>query len=107
MFPEFTKQLPVVDIPLDQAKGRLLQAGDHQVVFWEIDPGRFPTHTHGAQYSVILDGKATLCIGEERRDLKKGDEFFIPADVEHSIEIHSKLRAIDVFAEPDRFKPRV
>ena len=106
MFPEFIKQLPQVNIPVKEIQGHLLQTPSHQVVFWTIKPGAFPAHKHGAQYSVILEGTATMVIGNETKQLKKGDELFIPEGQEHNVTVHSTLRVLDIFAQPDFVKSK-
>ncbi len=105
-FPEFIANFPEVDMPMKGIRGKFLQAGDHQVVFWNIDPMTLPPHKHGAQYGIIVEGEMTLVIGEERKFLKKGDELYIPAGVEHYVIVHSPLRVVDFFAEPNRVKAK-
>ncbi len=106
-FPEMITGLPDVDIPLAGIRGKLLQAGDYQVVFFDIDPAaKVPAHAHDAQFGVMLDGEMDLTIGGETRTVKKGDTYFIPKDVEHSAVFRSRVLVMDMFAEPARYKTR-
>lgn len=44
-----------------------------------------PLHWHPhEQIGVVYDGKAKLRIGDEERTVKKGDFYYIPANVPHS-----------------------
>ncbi len=106
-FPEMVKQLPVADIPMDGVLGRLLQAENMQVVFFEIEPiGAIPLHTHGDQWGVVLEGEMDLTIGGETKTYSKGDTYFIPAGVEHGATFKSRFRCIDVFADADRYQTK-
>lgn len=107
-YPEMIKDLPEVDLNLPGVVGNLLQAGDKQVVFFEIEPiGAIPPHSHQAQWGIVVEGEIELTIGGETRTCRKGDSYFIPSGVEHSVVVKSRTRAIDVFDEPDRYRPRV
>ena len=45
------ESLPLADIPINGVRGRISQAADHQVVFFDIDPiGEIPVHSHGEQW---------------------------------------------------------
>jgi quercetin dioxygenase-like cupin family protein len=97
--------LPDIDIPLEGVKGKLLQAGDYQIAFFDIQPtAKVPAHSHDAQFGVMLDGEMDLTIGGETRTVKKGDTYFIPKGVEHSAVFHSRVLVMDLFAEPARYK---
>jgi quercetin dioxygenase-like cupin family protein len=104
-FPEFIKNLPNIDIALEGVIGKLLQAKDHQVVFFEIEPiGSIPPHTHQDQWGVVLEGEMDLTIGGETKSYTRGDSYFIPAGVEHSATFKTRVKVIDVFAEPNRYQ---
>jgi quercetin dioxygenase-like cupin family protein len=106
-YPDFIKRLPEADIPFKGIRGRLLQAGDHQAVFLDIDPvGELPPHSHGAQWGVVLDGEMALCIGGETRTYRKGDSYFIPAGTVHSATFPTQVKVLDLFAERSRYRPK-
>jgi quercetin dioxygenase-like cupin family protein len=104
-YPEFIRGFPKVDIPLPGVRGWLSQAKDHQVVFFDIDPiGEVPPHSHGEQWGIVVEGAMELTIGGETRTYRAGDSYHIPAGVEHGAKFLSHFRAIDVFADVDRYK---
>ena len=100
-------RLPQADIPLDGVRAWISQATDHQVVFFDIDPiGVVPSHTHGEQWGIVVEGEMELTIGDETRRYGPGDSYHIPAGVPHGAKFLSHFRAIDVFADADRYGPR-
>jgi quercetin dioxygenase-like cupin family protein len=106
-FPEMIDNLPQVDLPLEGVSGKLLQASDKQVVFFEIDPiGSVPLHQHGAQWGIVVQGEMELTIGQQTRTYRQGDSYFIPAGVKHGATFKTHFKAIDVFDEPDRYRVR-
>jgi quercetin dioxygenase-like cupin family protein len=100
-------RLPQVDLPLQGVRGWLSQAEDHQIVFFDIDPiGEVPVHSHGDQWGVVVEGEMELTIGGQTKRYTSGDTYFIPAGVEHGAKFLSHFRAIDVFADVHRYKPK-
>lgn len=47
-----------------------------------------------------------LTIGGETKRYRPGDSYHIPAGVKHGARFLSHFRAIDVFADADRYKPK-
>ncbi len=106
-FPGMIMNLPEADIPFEGVCGRLLQAGDYQAVFLEIEPiGNVAPHAHAAQWGVVLEGEMDLTIGNQTNTYRKGDHYYIPAGVVHSAKFRTKVRAIDFFQEPTRYQPK-
>ena len=106
-YPEFITGLPQVEIPVPGVRGWLSQAKDHQVVFFEIEPiGEIPPHSHGEQWGIVVEGEMDLTIGGETRRYRPGDSYHIPPGVEHGATFLTRFRAIDVFADADRYKPK-
>ena len=104
-YPEFFKSLPEIDIPVEGVRGWLIQGQERQVVFFELPEGlEVPAHTHGAQWGMVIDGEMRLTAGDETRVLKKGDSYIVPAGVVHSAVFLTMVHAVDVFADPDRYK---
>jgi len=99
--------LPQADIPLDGVRGWISQASDHQVVFLDIDPiGEVPPHSHGEQWGIVVEGEMELTIGGETRRCGPGDSYHIPAGVPHGAKFLSHFRAIDVFADANRYQAK-
>ena len=65
-----------------------------------------PEHSHGAQWGVVLEGSMTFTIGGETRTYEPGDTYYVPAGVVHSAVLSPGYVGIDVFADPDRYRPR-
>ena len=106
-FPEIIQALPDADIPLEGVRAKLLQAGDYQIVFFDIDPiGEIPPHSHGAQWGFVIEGEVILTIGGKTKTYTKGDTYYIPPGVVHYASFPTHFRAMDMFAEPNRYKPR-
>ncbi|MEW5723004.1 MAG: cupin domain-containing protein [Thermodesulfobacteriota bacterium] len=106
-FPEMITRLPDIDLKAPGVKGKLMQAGQQQVVFFEIEPtGVIAPHSHGAQWGIVVDGEIELTIGGQARIYTRGDSYYIPAGVEHSAKLKTKVKVIDVFDEPARYKPK-
>ncbi len=106
-YPEMISSLPEADVPIPGVLGKLLQAKDHQVVFWNLDTDVvIPPHSHRDQWGIVVDGEIVLTIGDETRRCRAGDSFFVPAGVEHGVTVVLPSRVIDVFADVDRFTTR-
>ena len=103
-YPRVITNLPEIDVPQEGVKGWLSQGSGHQVVFFEIQPiGAVPMHSHGEQWGIVVEGEMELTIGDETERYGPGDSYHIPAGVEHGAVFLSHFRAIDVFADGDRY----
>ena len=60
--------------------------GEQMMVLNATLPGHsVPTHSHPhEQIGMVYSGRATLCIGDEEREVGPGDFYCIPAGVPHS-----------------------
>ena len=106
-YPEFFKNLPEIEVPVPGVKGWLIQGKERQVVFFKLPEGlEVPAHSHGAQWGMVIDGEMQLTAGDETRVLKKGDSYVIPAGIVHSAVFLTTVYAVDVFADPDRYKTK-
>jgi quercetin dioxygenase-like cupin family protein len=63
-------------------------------------------HTHGEQWGIVVEGEMELTIGGQTRRCGPGDSYHIPAGVEHGAKFLTHFRAIDVFADVDRYKAK-
>ena len=104
-FPEIIKMLPQVDIGIDGVKGWLIQGKQFQLGFFEIESGiKIALHTHAAQFGIMFEGSATSTINGKTTHLKQGDSYYIPEGAVHSWETRTFVRAMDFYADPQRYK---
>ena len=107
IYPDLIIGLPEADIPFEGVKGWLSQSGDHQIVFFDIEPiGKVAEHTHGAQWGFVIDGEIELTIGDKTKTYKNGDHYYIPENVLHSATFIKRTFVVDVFADRDRYKSK-
>ncbi len=106
-FPAFVRRLPEADLPFKGLRGWLVQTDSGQVLFNESKVELVvPEHAHGDQWGVVLDGKIELTVGGRTRHYGRGDTYFIPARAPHKARIHPGFRAVDYFADRDRYRAR-
>jgi mannose-6-phosphate isomerase-like protein (cupin superfamily) len=104
-FPTFVRNLPEADLPFAGLRGWLLQSESGQVLFSESDVElSVPEHSHGDQWGVVIGGNITLTIVDQTLMLGRGDTYFIPAGTPHRAHIQPGFRAIDYFADRDRYR---
>jgi quercetin dioxygenase-like cupin family protein len=104
VFPEPISSLPKADIPLEGVTGFLLQGEDQQIIFMEfLEDVELPSHSHEAQWGVVLEGRIDLVIGGDEFTFTKGDRYFIPEGVEHSGLISAGYADITYFNSKDRY----
>jgi quercetin dioxygenase-like cupin family protein len=80
----------------------------------ELDPNAVvPEHSHeNEQLGIVLSGSLTFRIGNETRELRRGDTYVIPANLPHEVTATGADGAvvIDVFApiraDWSRFEPQ-
>jgi mannose-6-phosphate isomerase-like protein (cupin superfamily) len=106
-FPAFIRGLPEAELPFVGLRGWLLQSESGQVLFSESDVEvSVPEHTHGDQWGVVVSGRIELTIGEQTLTLARGDTYFIPKGTPHRARIFPGFRALDYFADRDRYHTR-
>jgi quercetin dioxygenase-like cupin family protein len=106
-FPDMIENLPDIDININGVRGKLLQAENKQIVFFDLEPiGRIPPHSHGAQWGILVSGEIELRTGASTRVLRKGDSYYIPAGVEHEVRILMPSQAIDFFDDAGRYQAK-
>lgn len=106
-YPEFIRNLPKASLPMERVIGYLFQGISGQICFFDFEADiKVPTHSHGNQWGVVLEGEISLTIGDETKLFRKGDSYFIPAGVEHSAEIKQECKAMDIFEDSNRYNPK-
>ena len=106
-FPRFIRSLPKGDIPIEGADAWILQGIDKQILLLEVHEEQdLPEHQHGDQWGIVFDGEMELTIGEETETYRRGDSYFIPAGTPHKAILHGGFRALDIFADRDRYTIR-
>jgi mannose-6-phosphate isomerase-like protein (cupin superfamily) len=86
--------------------GWVLSGGKSQVVFWEVKKGfAVSGHSHPHdEWGVVITGSCSLTIGDETKTYHAGQEFYVPAGIEHYSTMSDNYRAVDFFASPDWIK---
>lgn len=104
-FPEFIQNLPEADLPVAGIRGWLVQSERGQVLFLQAEQhAKIPPHRHGDQWGIVIEGKMELTIGEKNTAFRQGDSYFIPAGAVHQAILYEGFRALDHFADKDRYK---
>ncbi|HYL45755.1 MAG TPA: cupin domain-containing protein [Candidatus Limnocylindrales bacterium] len=81
-------------------EGYVFEGADgSQMAFWTCRESAVSAqHVHDFdEYMVVVKGCYTLVLGEERIDLKAGDEYFIPRGLRHGGEVVGGTRTIHAF----------
>lgn len=108
IFPEAILNLPEADIPIKGAKAYLHQAENNQILFMKFEEDvELPSHSHMAQWGVVLEGKITLKIDNVEKTYTKGNRYYIPANIKHSCKIHAGYADMTFFDEKDRYKLKI
>ena len=110
-FPDFVLAFPGIDVPFaeDVVQTSAIRSAAGLVAFFSFRKDMvLPMHAHGAQWGSVIEGGIEFTVGGVTRTCGPGDSYMIPAGVAHGARIKARTRAIDVFAEPDRYrlKPR-
>jgi len=104
-FPQFIRNLPRADIPLEEVDAWILQGYDSQVLLLKVDEEKhLPEHTHGDQWGIVIDGEMELTIEGKAETYHRGDSYFIPAGAIHKAILHEGFRALDIFADKNRYR---
>ena len=107
VFPEPIRGLPQADVPLAGVTAYLSQSDNHQILFMTFEEDvEVPEHSHGPQWSVVLEGRIELVIGGVENVFTKGDRYFIAEGVRHSGFIHAGYADISWFGDKGRYRAR-
>ena len=104
-FPQFIRNLPRAALPIEGLKGWLLQGEEGQVLLLRVDHEQsLPEHEHGDQWGIVIDGEMELTVGGNTDTYRRGDSYFIPAGTPHRAILRKGFRALDLFADRDRYR---
>lgn len=105
IYPDMIRSLPEIDVNLKGVRGWLMQSGDRQMVFFDIQSGsEVPPHSHCAQFGFVLEGELALAVSGETKTYRNGDSYFIPEGAIHSARFPKHINVVDIFDSPDRYK---
>jgi len=106
-FPIWMQDMPKVDIPLTEVEGRLIASPHGQVVFFRaVEEVEVPPHAHGGQWGIVLTGRLHLTVDGEATTYEPSETYEIPSGAEHSARLEAGTSLIDVFQDPDRYRPK-
>jgi hypothetical protein len=104
-FPAFVRNLPEADLPFEGLQGWLLQSAVGLVLYNEAHVEvSVPEHAHGDQWGVVIDGEIEMTIAGDTQVYRRGDTYFIPGGTLHEAHIYPGFRAMDTFADVDRYR---
>jgi len=104
-FPPYIKKLPEGDLQTDALAGNLLNSNNGQMLFLEAKEDIvIPEHYHGDQWGVVLEGQMELTIDDKTETYIQGESYYIPGGTIHSGKLHKGFRAIDYFADKNRYQ---
>ena len=103
-FPPFTKnpknRIARASQFTDDVEGYVFDGADgSQVAFWTARADRTSSeHSHDFdEYVLVVDGRATVIVGDESRVLVAGDEMTIPRGTKQRMSVTAGTRTIHVF----------
>ncbi len=102
-WPDWVRQLPVIDTLYPGGRGHLLASEHGQVVLWSFPSGAtVPCHRHCPQIGVVICGSVELSLSHETRTLSAGESFSLADQQPHAATVAPGTLVIEVFADPDR-----
>lgn len=106
-YADFIARLPKADIPMAGVDAAHLAGSHGQVVFFTLPAGTsVPPHSHGEQWGIVVEGEVDLTIDGVQRTYRRGDAYYISDGVVHSAVVREGCLAIDVFADPQRYRAK-
>jgi quercetin dioxygenase-like cupin family protein len=101
------RSFPEADIHWPGLRGWMLRSENGLAVFMECGQvTKVGEHSHGAQWGVVVAGELELTLSGVKRTYRKGDTYAIGKGEVHSATLSAGFKAIDVFADTDRYKPK-
>ena len=85
--------------PVPGYRGKFVHTGAVSVAHWEISGGKpLPEHSHPHEQTLnLMEGRFSITVAGETRDLEPGSIVVIPGGVPHSGRAVTDCRIIDVF----------
>ena len=107
-YPNVITNLPEADIAFEGVRAWILQAENHQLVLFQMEPtAKVPEHSHDyPQWGMVIEGEMELTIEGKTGNFKKGDDYLIPARAKHKARFLAKSRVIDLFSERTRYRTK-
>ena len=98
-FPPFVDTWPEAELRFKGLTGCVMKGPQGWTLFMAADRDvRVPSHCHGAQWGIVLEGTMDLTMDGEPRTYNRGDSHYIPAGVEHEAVLYAGWRGLYVFA---------
>lgn len=102
VFPNIIKQLPEAGLGIEGLRIRISHADSHEVWFLESDIELdYPPHAHAAQWGVVLEGTIQVTMDNQTQCFSKGDRYFLPEGVEHSVKLSAGYAEIIFLNDPN------
>ena len=107
-YPTVITALPEADMPFEGVKAWIMQAPNHQLIFFEFKPtAKVPEHSHPyPQWGLLIQGGMKLTVNGKTKTVREGQEYLIPAEAKHRATFLAKTRVMDFFSEKTRYKPK-
>jgi len=74
--------------------------------FRAVEEVEVPPHAHGGQWGIVVTGRLQLTVDGEATTYEPGETYEIPSGSEHSARLEAGTSLIDVFQDPDRYRPK-
>lgn len=106
-WPQWAGQLPLADVTMEGAVGRIAGGGQGSCVLWAFpEGGGVPAHRHGPQIGLVVSGAVHLMRdGLPDRIVRAGESFEIGDGQAHSATVEPDTLVIEVFWEAGRHQP--
>jgi len=104
-FPDAIKKLSQANTLIPGCTAYMIQGAHEQVLFMTFEKDvELTEHVHDAQWGIVLSGRIEMTIGGEKKEYRKGDNYYIPQGIPHSGKIHAGYSDITYFNQKDRYK---
>jgi mannose-6-phosphate isomerase-like protein (cupin superfamily) len=102
VFPDIVRRLPEAGLSIDGLTIHISHSDTHEVWFLHSEtPVDYPPHAHSAQWGIVLAGEIEIAMQGKRRCFTKGDSYYLPKGVEHSVKMSAGYAEIIFVNEPD------
>lgn len=104
-FPEAIKKLSQANTRIPGCTAYMIQGIHEQVLFMTFEKDvELTAHVHDAQWGIVLSERIEMTIGGEKKEYRKGDNYYIPQGIPHSGKIYAGYSDITYFNQKDRYK---